>query len=82
MKTEIEATDGHKLLDATSRSKSIVSVSTFSNNLRLLYFLQQLFTDNNNNQRPEYNKQVLFLFYGISRYHGKSHMDKKDNDKR
>ena len=68
---------GHKLLDATSESKSIVSVSTFSNNLRSL--LQQLFTDNNN-QRSEYNKRVLFLFYGLSRYRGKNHMDQKDDD--
>ena len=59
------------------RSKSMVSVSTFSNNLRS--FLQQLFTDNNNNQ-SEYNKRVLFLFYGISGYRGKNHMDQKDDD--
>ena len=40
--------------------KSIVSVSTFSNNLRS--FLQQLFTDNNN---QEYNNRVLFLFRNL-----------------
>lgn len=57
---------GHKLLDATSESKSIVSVSTVSNNLRS--FLRQLLTDNNNYQRSEYNNRVLFLFYGIARF--------------
>ena len=67
---------GHKLLDETSENKSKVSVSTVSNHLRS--FSQQLFTDNNN-QRSEYNKRVLFLFYGISRYSGKNHMDKKDD---
>ena len=59
------------LLDARSESKTIVSVSTVSNNRRS--FLQQFFTDNNN-QRFEYNKRVLFLFYGISRCRGKNHM--------
>ena len=53
---------GHKLLlDATSESKSIVSVSKFSHNFRS--FLQQSFTDNNDNNRSEYKKRVLFLFY-------------------
>ena len=34
----------------------------------------------NNNQRSEYNNQVLFLFYGISRYRGKNHVTTKDDD--
>ena len=67
---------GQKLLDATSESKTYsLSINNFKQSSMIIFTQIIIISDPN-----IINKRVLFLFYGILRYHGKNHMNIKGND--